>query len=103
MQGITKKMPNRLIAGFAALAVTTVMTASGLVGATGVGNQNKPSKEMCQNAGFKNYGQCVKEWAHAKNKPGGGYNGNTSIVTNINLNLNNSNNNIIQVIVNVIR
>jgi hypothetical protein len=103
MQGITKKVSNRLVAGFAALAVTTVMTAGGFVGATGMGNHDKPSREECRQAGFRNHGQCVKEWAHHKNRPGGGYNGNTSVVTNISLTLNNSNNNIIQVVVNVFR
>lgn len=96
-----KQTPNKLIAGFSALAITSIITASGLAAASPA---TKPSKEDCKKAGYTNYGQCVKEWAQNKNKPGGGYGGgNTSVATNINLELNNSNNNIIQVIVNIFR
>jgi len=96
-----KKKANKIIAGFAALAATAIISATGLVAAA---PDNKPTKHQCEMAGFKNYGQCVKEWAHHKNKPGGGYGGgNTSVATNINLNINNSNNNIITVIVNIFR
>ena len=100
-----KRTPNKLIAGFAALVVTTFITASGFAAATA---PNKPTKQECLAAGYHNYGQCVKEWAHHKNKPGHGYghgygSGNTSVATNVNLALNNSNNNIITIIVNVFR
>ena len=96
-----RKMPKRLIGGFAALAATAIITAGGFAAAAPNG---KPTKEQCKAAGFTNYGQCVKEWAHHKNHPGGGYGGgNTSVVTNIDLSINNSNNNIIQVIVNIFR
>jgi len=94
-----KKMPSKLIAGFAALSITAIMTASGLASATSP--SQKPTHEDCQKAGFTNYGQCVKEWAHHKNHPGHGYGGSTSIATTVNLNINNSNNNIIKIIVNV--
>ena len=99
-----KKTPNKLIAGFAALSITAIMTASGFAAAASP--MNKPSKQDCMQAGFKNYGQCVKEWAHHKNPPGTGYGGgggNTSVAANINVTLNNSNNNIVQVIVNIFR
>jgi hypothetical protein len=97
-----KKTPSKLIAAFAAVGITAIMTASGFASAAPAGN-NKPSKEDCMKAGFPNYGQCVKEWALNKNKPGNGYGGNTSVATNINLVLNHSNNNAIEVIVNVFR
>ncbi len=97
-----KKTPSKLIAGFAAVAITAIMTASGMASATSM-NNDKPSKEDCLKAGFPNYGQCVKEWAHNKNHPGHGYGGNTSVATNIQVVLNNSNNNVIQVIVNIFR
>jgi hypothetical protein len=95
-----RKMPNKLIAAFAALSATAVITASGFAAAATPG---KPTKEQCKQAGYTNYGQCVKDWAHAKAHPGNGYGGNTSVVTNIDLNIENSNDNIIQVIVNVFR
>ena len=97
-----KKLPNRLIAGFAAVSITAIMTASGLAGATSPG---QPSKEDCVAAHYTNYGQCVKDWAHHKphGHPGHGYGGSTSVATNINLTLNNSNNNIINIVVNVFR
>jgi len=94
-----RKMSTKLIGGFTALAATAVITAGGFAAASPNG---KPTKEQCIQAGYTNYGQCVKDWAH--NKPGGGYGGgNTSVATNINLNINNSNHNIIQVIVNIFR
>lgn len=102
IQASTKrKMPNKLIAGFAALSATAIIAASGFAAAATP--MNKPTKEDCKKAGFTNYGQCVKEWAHHKNTPGNGYGGNTSVATNINLSVNHSNNNIIHVIVNIFR
>lgn len=99
----SKRKTNKLIAGFAALAVTTIVTASGFAAATSA--VDKPSKEDCRRAGYTNYGQCVKEWARDKNRPGNGYGGgnNSSINTNLNLALNNSNGNIIHIIVNIFR
>lgn len=103
-QPTKKRVSNKLIAGLAAFLTTGVITVSGFAAAAPM---NKPSKEECRQAGFSNYGQCVKEWATTKpkpNPPGHGYGGgNTSVVTNINLQLNNSNNNAIQIIVNVFR
>jgi len=96
-----RKMPTKLIAGFAALSATAIIAASGFAAAATP--TNKPSKHDCQVAGFTNYGQCVKDWAHNKNHPGSGYGGNTSVATDINLTLNNSNHNIINVIVNIFR
>jgi hypothetical protein len=75
-----KKMPNRLIAGFAALATTAIIATGGMAAAhTAPGH------------------------GHAPSPVGSGYGGNTSVATNISLTLNHSNNNIIQVIVNVFR
>ncbi len=93
-----KWAPNKLIAGFSALAITSIITATSFAGASPM---NKPSKEDCKKAGFTNYGQCVKEWAHHKNNPGGGYGGNHSATTNVNLSLNHSNNNIFHIIINI--
>ena len=52
--------------------------------------------------GFKNYGQCVKEWAHQKGH-GYGYGGNNqvSVTTNVGVQLDHSNNNVISVLTNV--
>jgi hypothetical protein len=104
--GSKRKLSNKLIAGFAALIVTTMITAGGFAAATSA-NNGKPSKEECRAAGYTNYGQCVREWAHSHNpnNPGHGYGGgnDNSIITNISLALNNSNNNVIQVIINIFR
>lgn len=91
------KMPNKLIAGFAALTTTAIITAGGLAAAATP--THKPTKAQCEAAGFTNYGQCVKEWAHHKNHPGGGYGGggNTSVTSNISVNLDHSNNNLIKI------
>lgn len=100
-----KKGTNKLVLGFAAVVASAVVGTTGLAAAHGMGNGDKPSKNQCAAAGFKNYGQCVKEWAHHKNHPGGGYNGgaNANVNANIDLELNNSNNNVIQVIINIFR
>lgn len=93
-----KKGVNKLVLGFAAVVASAVVATTGFAAAASVGNGNKPpTKEQCAAAGFKNYGQCVKEWALNKNHPGGGYNGN--VHTSINLNLNNSNGNVFEIIV----
>lgn len=88
---------NKLILGFAALIASAVIGTAG-VAAANANTPNKPTKEQCAAAGFHNYGQCVKEWAHHKNHPGGGYNGNVHVSADLNLELNNSNNNVITVI-----
>ncbi len=81
----SRVLPKRLVLGFAALASTAVIGAAGFVNAA---TADKPSKAECTAAGYTNYGQCVKEWAHDKNKPGNGYggggNGNT-INTDVNV------------------
>lgn len=68
-------LPKRLVLGFAALASAAVVGVAGFAAAAPA---DKPSKAECSAAGFSNYGQCVKEWAHNKNKPGNGYGGNVS-------------------------
>jgi hypothetical protein len=101
-----KRVPNKLIAGFAAFAATAVITASGFAAAA---TGNKPTKLQCQQAGFTNYGQCVKQWAQSHNphhNPGNGYgnngNNNVAVDNTIEVNLENSNNNVIHVINNII-
>jgi hypothetical protein len=82
-----KPMPKRMVLGFAALASAAVVGAAGLVGATA----NKPTKAKCQAAGFVNYGQCVKAWAHGINNPGHGYGGDNNtanVKTDINVDAN---------------
>lgn len=96
----TKKAgPNKLILGFAALVTTAVIGTTG-IGMAAAAQDQKPSKAQCAAAGYKNYGQCVKEWAQNKNHPGGGYGGHHNANINLDLELNNSNNNVIQVIIN---
>ncbi len=95
-----KKGINKLILGFAAVVASAIVGTTGLVAAQSTNNSDKPTKEQCMAAGFKNYGQCVKEWAHHKNHGGGGYGGNIQVSTNVNVALNNSSNNVIQVIIN---
>jgi hypothetical protein len=44
-------------------------TIFGIVGAVSVAQAapaGKPTKEQCAAAGYRNYGQCVKVWAHNK-------------------------------------
>jgi hypothetical protein len=88
---------NKFVLGFAALAATAVVSTTG-VGLAATQN-DKPSKSQCASAGFSNYGQCVKEWAHNKNKPGNGYGGGNNSV-NVDVEVN-GDNNIIQVIINL--
>jgi hypothetical protein len=92
-----KPKVNKLVMSFVAVAATAVIGTTGLVAAQH--QDSKPTKEQCAAAGFKNYGQCVKEWAHQK--PGHGYGGvGNNANVNVNLELNHSNNNVIRVIVN---
>jgi hypothetical protein len=69
-----RKIPNKLIAGFAALSATAIITASGFAAA---------ATPATANAGSSGYG------------------GSTSVATDINLSVNHSNNNIINIIVNI--
>ncbi len=107
-QPVKKKGTNKLVLGFAAVVASAVVGTTGLAAAHGMdnGQHGKPDKHQCSSAGFKNYGQCVKEWAKHKNHPGGGYGGNshnTTVNSSVNLELNNSNNNVITVIINFFR
>lgn len=72
------KFKNQLLTK-ATFAVATVAVA-GVVGGVNFANaqsansaaaNGKPTKEECAAQGYKNYGQCVKVWAHNK----GGYGG----------------------------
>ncbi|HJQ08781.1 MAG TPA: hypothetical protein VJ836_04860 [Candidatus Saccharimonadales bacterium] len=94
-----KKRPNKLIVGFAALATTAIVATGGMAAA----QTNKPSKAACEQAGYSNYGQCVRDYQHARtgNGPGNGYGGNNTANVNIDLVLNNSHNNVIDLVVNI--
>lgn len=97
--GTQRKGINKLILGFASVAAAAVIGTTGLAAAQTMSN-DKPTKEHCSSAGYKNYGQCVKDWANKKkNHPGGGY-GNT-VNANVNVELNNSDNNVIEIIFNI--
>lgn len=98
-QPLKKKGVNKLVLGFAAVVASAIVGTTGFVAATSQNNSDKPSKQHCAAAGFKNYGQCVKEWAKGKNRPGGGY-GNINIGVDLDIK---GNNNIVQIIINIIR
>lgn len=75
---------NSLLAkGVFAIAVVAV---AGIVGginfahAQSVNQSTKPTKAQCEAAGYRNYGQCVSEWA--KDKSGYGRVVSTTINTN---------------------
>lgn len=55
-----KPQASRLVLGLAAL---TFVVVAGIAGVVNARPEGKPTKEQCENAGFKNYGQCVSEWA----------------------------------------
>jgi hypothetical protein len=96
-----RKGINKLILGFASVAAAAVIGTTGLAAAQTLAN-DKPTKEQCSSAGYKNYGQCVKDWAkkkHPGNGGGGGY-GNT-VNAEVNVELNNSDNNVIEIIFNI--
>lgn len=93
-----KKRPSKLIAGLAAFLATGIITATGMAGATpgngnGNGNNNRPNQTTNTQRANTNQSGTINH----------GYGGgNTSIINNISLNVN-GNNNIIQIIINVIR
>ena len=94
-----RKGINKLILGFASVAAAAVIGTTAFAAAATPGD--RPTKDQCSKAGYKNYGQCVKDWAHDKNKnhPGGGY-GNT-VNVGVDVELNNSDNNVIDIIINI--
>jgi hypothetical protein len=94
----TKPKANKLVLGFAALAATAVIGTTGVAAAQ---VQSKPTKEQCTAAGYTNYGQCVRNWAHDKNK-GSGYGGGNTNNGNVSLDLNvRGDNNVINIIINL--
>lgn len=97
---ISKAKTNKFVLGFAALAATAVVGTTGIAAAQ---TQNKPTKEQCAAAGYTNYGQCVREWAHTK--PGGGYGGNNvGNTTNVNLDAEvHGDGNVLSIILNLFR
>ena len=99
---IRKKMgSNKIVLGFAALAATAVIGVTGVAAAATPNTMAaKPSHQACDNAGFRNYGQCVKEWAQHKNAPGSGYGGGNSVGVTLNVS---GSNNIINIIINFFR
>jgi poly(3-hydroxybutyrate) depolymerase len=111
-----KKSPNRLIAGFTALAASAFITASGFAAAAPMHKTTNPpannngctkssltaqEKKDCETAATANANQEVQS-GQVVNIGHGYGGGNTSVAANINLNLNNSNNNIIHVIFNIL-
>lgn len=107
--GAAKKIgPSKLVVGILVAAMTAFVGLAGIADAA----SDKPTKEWCDQHGFKNYGQCVKEWAHMQGHHGGGYGGygsqnNTSTTVNANVDTNvdlsvNGNNNVISIVINYI-
>ncbi|HSX32498.1 MAG TPA: hypothetical protein VLF43_04490 [Candidatus Saccharimonadales bacterium] len=97
-----RRTPNKIITGFAGLAAAAIVSAGGFAMAAPA---NKPTKAECAQAGYTNYGQCVKDWAHQHGQ-GGGYGGSGDINTinaNVNVDASNSHDNIINVIINFFR
>jgi hypothetical protein len=88
----------KLTLATAALLATLIVSVSGVAGAASL---TKPSKADCVAAGFKNYGQCVKEWAHNKNHGHGGYGGsNNTVKTNISVNQSHASHNVVSIVLN---
>jgi hypothetical protein len=57
------QMDKRILIAIVGFVIASVVGATSLVGAQANG---KPTKQWCEQNGFRNYGQCVKEWAHNK-------------------------------------
>ncbi len=62
--------PSKLIVGVMVAAMTAFVGLAGIANAA----SDKPTKEWCMQHNYKNYGQCVKVWAHSHHH-GGGYGG----------------------------
>jgi hypothetical protein len=95
---IKKSATSKLALGAVSFVALAIIGTSSVAGAMSP-SISKPTKAECTAAGFTNYGQCVKEWAHHKNNGGHGYGGN-SVQTNVNVNMGSSHNNIVFVIIN---
>jgi hypothetical protein len=81
----------RIVIAVSGFVIAAVVGATSLVGAQSL---DKPSKAWCQAHGFKNYGQCVKEWAQ-----GHGYGGGNTNTINANVNINtHGDNNVVSVV-----
>jgi hypothetical protein len=81
----------RMLAAVSGFVIAAVVGATSLVGAQ---SMDKPSKAWCQAHGYKNYGQCVKNWAHGR-----GYGGGSTNTVNANVNVNtNGDNNVVSVV-----
>jgi hypothetical protein len=94
--------PSKLVVGFLVAAITALVGTVGVVGATPI---DKPTKADCEAAGFKNYGQCVREWAKERGHGGGsGYGGgNTTVGGDVNVEASvtiNGDNNVVNIVVN---
>jgi hypothetical protein len=97
-----KRFSSKLIAGFAALATTAIIAAGSFAAAA---PSDKPTKAECEAAGFSNYGQCVKEWAQNKNRPGGGYGGGGGNEVNVRTDIDvgvEGDNNVVDVVTNIV-
>lgn len=89
-------LKNKLAIGITIAAITAIAGAAGVAQAAPDG---KPNREQCEADGFKNYGQCVSEWAHKHG--GGGYGGNNGVIVKPIININ-GNNNAVSVIIRII-
>lgn len=97
LTSMKKSTISKIVLGVASLTMLALIGTSGIANAA---TTDKPTKEECTSAGFTNYGQCVKEWAHDKNNGGNGYGGgNNAIHTNINADQK-GNDNVFTVIIN---
>lgn len=84
----------RILVAVSGFVIAAVVGATSLVGAQAM---DKPSKAWCQAHGYKNYGQCVKQWAQGHGYGGGG--GGTTNTVNANVNVSaHGNNNVISVV-----
>ena len=96
-----QSLSKKLMLGFATLASAATIGAVGLAGAAPT---DKPTKAECAEAGFKNYGQCVKEWAHGRGIGYGGDGGGGAINANVETNVNaevNGDNNIVDIVISI--
>lgn len=89
-----------------ALAVAATALVGTASGASATNDHNRPDRGECESNGFRNYGQCVREWANRQgngNGGGGYHNGNVTISPNISPDITvNGNNNVFNFIVHMI-
>lgn len=92
-----KTGPSKLVLGFLVMAITALVGTAGVATAAPA---DKPTKEECASAGFVNYGQCVREWAHDRGQGGGsGYGGDVNVNVDVAVN---GDNNVVNIVINYI-